>query len=84
MNVTMGIGKAQGIITRSGDILKIGKDFVDAVSGKLRAQGRVRVGINRKELTWVSTFNCIESETLLRKALKDEGCQCTYFESQGV
>lgn len=84
MNVTMGIGKIQGTITRSGDILKIGKNFVDAVSGKLQAQGRVRVGISGKDLTWVSTMNCVDSETLLRKAVKDEGGRVTYFESQGV
>lgn len=84
MNVTQGIGKLQGTITRSGDILKIGKNFVDAVSGKLQAQGRIRVGINGKDLTWVSTINCIDSETLLRKSVKDEGKHITYFESQGV
>lgn len=82
MNITMGIGKVQGTITRSGDILKVGKDFVDAVSGKLHAQGKVRIG--EKNLTWVSTMNCVESETLIRKAIKDEGKIISYFESQGV
>lgn len=84
MNVTLGVSKLQGTIIRSGDILKIGKDFVDAVSGKLQAQGRIRVGVSGKDLTWVSTMNCIDSETLLRKSVKDEGGRVTYFESQGV
>ncbi len=84
MNITLGINKLQGTIIRSGDILKVGKDLVDAVSGRVNAQGRVKVGVNGKELTWVSTFNCVESEILLRKSIKDEGHQFTYFTSQGV
>lgn len=82
--VSQGIGKLQGTIVRSGDILKIGKDVVDAVVGKLQAQGKVGVEGNSRELTWVSTMDCTRSESILRKAVKDEGKRITYFQSQGV
>jgi hypothetical protein len=82
--VSKGIGKVQGCITRSGDILKVGKDFANAVSGQLKAHGQMKVGIGEKVLTWVSTMNCIESESLLREAVRQEGKCITYFESQGV
>lgn len=71
-------------ITRSGDILKIGKDFVDAVSGTLQAQGKIIVGVGGKELTWVSTVNCALSEKVLRQAVEAEGKRITFFQSQGV
>ena len=75
------------MIIRSGDILKIGTDLVDAVSGTLKSQGKVtcrRHGCTDKDLTWVSTFECVKAEKLLRQAVKDERQTITYFESQAI
>lgn len=80
------------MIVRSGDILKIGTDLVDATTGTLKSQGRITVEreniasryINPKTLTWVSTANCVVSERALRAAVKQEGQRVTFFESQGV
>jgi hypothetical protein len=79
-------------IIRSGDILKIGTDLVDATTGKLAAHGKLTVRRGNidprycapKELTWVSTASCAVSERVLRNAVKKEGQIITYFESQGV
>lgn len=79
-------------IVRSGDILKVGKDLVDAVTGKLSAQGKITIKRGNidvrycapKELTWVSTADCVVSERVLRRAVEKEGQIVTYFESQGV
>ena len=75
------------MIIRSGDILKIGTDLVDAVSGTLKSQGKVtcrRHACVDKTLTWVSTFECVKAEKLLRQAVKDERQTITYFESQAI
>lgn len=80
------------MIVRSGDILKVGTDLVDATTGPLKAQGRIMVErenisrryINPKTLTWVSTANCHLSERVLRTAVKAEGQRVTFFESHGV
>lgn len=79
-------------IVRSGDILKVGTDVADAVAGKLSAQGKITVkrgniGVRYcapKELTWVSTADCVVSERVLRRAVEKEGQVITYFYSQGV
>jgi len=79
-------------IIRHGDILKIGKDLADAITGTLKAQGKMTVKrtsissryIDPKTLTWVSTADCVVSERVLRHAVKKEGQTITYFESQGV
>lgn len=80
------------MIVRSGSILKIGRDLVDATTGTLLAQGKITVKRGNvdvrycapKELTWVSTANCVVSERVLRQAVKKEGQIVTHFESQGV
>lgn len=68
-----------------GDILKVGKDFADAVSGKLKSQGKIETSARRDyAITWVSTLDCIMSERALRRAVKNERREVTYFESQAL
>ena len=74
-------------ITRHGEILKIGDSFVDAVSGTLKSQGTVTVrkhACAEKTLTWVSTYDCVRSERVLRKAVADEGHTVTCLSSQAT
>ena len=80
------------IIVRVGDILKIGKDLVDATTGTLKAHGQVTVQranistryLAPKTLTWVSTADCVQSERVIRRAVTAEGQTVTLFQSQAV
>ena len=69
-------------ICKQGEILKIGRNFADAVSGKLTCVGDVSVG--SKSYSWVSTLDCMSSEHVLRLSATKEGKSITYLRSQGV
>ena len=71
-----------GTICKQGEILKIGRDFADAVSGKLTCVGDVSVG--SKSYSYVSTLDCMSSEHILRLSATKEGKSVTYLRSQAV
>ena len=72
-------------VIRSGDILKVGKDLADAVTGQLRSRGEIEVrSTNPKRLTWVSTADCVTSERILRRSVENEGHHVSFFMSQGL
>lgn len=70
-------------VCRHGDILKVGNNFVDAVTGRLRAQGKITMR-GGMPLTWVSTLPIAETERILRRSAQLEARTVTYFESQSV
>ena len=72
-------------VCMQGDILKVGTDFVDAVSGTLQAQGALRTSARQNvTIAWVSTLDCVASERAIRRAVQMAGRTVTYFESQGI
>ena len=68
-------------ITKHDKMLKVGKDFVDAVSGKIACLGECEID-NAKRFSWCSTFPIAQTEHALREAAKSEGKRVTLFISQ--
>lgn len=70
-------------ITKHEKILKIGKDLVDAVSGKLASHGSIEVN-GSVRYDWVSTLPIGDSERILRRAVTKEHKKVTLFMSQAI
>ena len=69
-------------ITREKDTLQIGRDFVDAVTGKAASHGGCTV--QGKTLTWTSTLDQRESYRALRQLAEREGKVWGDFWSQAA
>ena len=69
-------------ITREKDTLHVGRDFVDAVTGKAVSHGGCTV--QGKALTWTSTLDQHESERALRQLAALEGKGWGDFWSQAI
>lgn len=68
-------------ITKSETTLRIGKDFIDAVTGNTQSHGEIEVNGN-KRYDWRSTLPISETEHALRLAAKQECVKITLFISQ--
>ena len=65
--------------------LKIGNDFVDAVTNnKLLSHGEIAVTHSNKRILWESTLPITDSEKILRQAAKEEGRRVIFFSSQAI
>ena len=76
------------IVTREGKSLKIGTDFVDAVTGKEKSHGSIELKRGPKGVPmrydWKSTQDIAASEHLLRALALREGVRVTNFQSQAA
>ncbi len=68
-------------ITKHENELRIGKDFVDAVSGKPASHGSIELNGSIR-YNWLSTFSVSDSERALRRAARRENKKVTLFISQ--
>lgn len=70
-------------LTLHDNTIRIGADFVDAMTGTYKSHGALKTnrGIERK---WQSTYPIAESEKALREAAKQDGSAITYFMSQAL
>ncbi len=70
-------------IISDGAMLKIGRDFVEAVTATPVSRGEVAVQHGRV-LLWQSTTGMAASEHILREAAAREGRSIVYFMSQSA
>jgi len=76
-------GNEMATLAFGGDKLSIGRDFVDAVTGKPQSKGEIKS--NHGPLRqWTSTFNITDTEHILRTSVRSEGARVTFFRSQAV
>ena len=72
------------ICERNGEYL-IGQNFADCVAGEYKSHGSFRKTTGRQELfLWRSTYNCVDSERILRKSIKDALSSFSFFTSQAL
>lgn len=71
-------------VTMSGNQMSLGRDFVDAVTGKPASHGEFSVSGSGKVYSWRSTAGIAESESAIRRSAENEGKRVTYFMSQAI
>ena len=71
-------------IIKEGRTLKVGRDFVDAVTGAAQSHGELMTTLNTSPMPWQSTLPIADTEHVLRVAAKEDGARITYFRSQSL
>jgi hypothetical protein len=71
-------------IIKDGMTLKVGRDFVDAVTMDAPAShGRIQVN-GKSMFDWVSSLAIVDAERILRKAASEDHARVTLFVSQAL
>ena len=71
-------------IVKDGMNLKVGKDFVDAVTLKVPAsRGELQIN-NKARFNWESSLPIDVTESVLRQAAREDGVKITLFISQAA
>ena len=70
-------------ITKDGNRLTVGRNFVEAVTGTCQSHGTLCLASGRA-YTWQAMTPIAEAERALRVAAQQDGQRIVYFESQAI
>lgn len=71
------------MICKQEHILRIGRDLVDCLTAPLQSHGEIQID-HQRWYRWVSTRNCVESESIIRIHAHREQRHISCLVSQGL
>lgn len=77
------------MITITDNTIRVGRDFVDAATGRVASHGKVEfsaplVCMSGKRHVWVSTVSQQDTDRAFRAMAKKDGHRMTYIMSQAI